>query len=82
MKASENQEIWIDQTDPKSIVDPQELNYVGDIRVTGTPTMLYVDQDGEVIDYKVGAEVFDIMNTVNTDFNQQLKFDPSRYGKS
>lgn len=82
MKANENQEIWIDQTDPKYIVDPQELNSVGDIRVAGTPTMLYVDQDGKVIDYKVGAEVFDIMNAANTDFNLQLKFDPSRYGKS
>ncbi len=82
MKDSKNQTLWIEESDPKYIDDPKELDVVDDIRVVGTPTMLYVDEDGKVIDYQMGAKVFEIMQAANDDFNLGLKFDPSQYGKS
>ncbi len=51
-----------------------------DIKIKGTPAMIIVE-NGQLTDYKVGPDVFDIMEDVNDEFNLELSFDRSAYGK-
>ncbi len=65
---------------PDYISDPSQMHEIDDIKVTGTPTMILVE-DGEVIDYQVGVDVFDILEGVADEFNIDYTFDRSKYGK-
>ncbi len=77
MKADENINAWGDgEYDPLTA----DMTNVEDIKITGTPSMIYV-VDGEVTSYKTGLGVFDIMEDVNDEFNLDLTFDRSRYGE-
>lgn len=66
---------------PDYISDPDLMNSIEDIKITGTPTMILVD-DGNVEEYKVGADVFDILEQVNEEEGLNYQFDRSKYGKS
>ncbi len=95
MKDPKNSNAWYDwdshnlkygqgtspETNPNYISDPLEMKTYNDIKITGTPTMIYV-KENKVVDYKVGGDVFDILETVNEEFNLGYKFDRSKYGKS
>ncbi len=65
---------------PNYISNPSEMKKVEDIKVTGTPTMIYV-KDNKVIDYQVGQKVFDLLDNAISDNGINVKLDPSVYGK-
>ncbi len=95
MKDNKNVNAWYDwethnktygektppETNPNYISDPSKMKTYRDIKVTGTPTMIYV-VDNKVVDYKVGSNVFDILESVNDEFNLGYTFDRSKYGKN
>ncbi len=60
--------------------DPALMNDVDDIKITGTPTMI-LTKDDEVLDFKIGGDVFDILEEVRDLFEIDYQFDRSRYGK-
>ncbi len=60
--------------------DPSEMKTIDDIKITGTPTMIYV-KDNQVIDYKVGSEVFDLLDNVINEYNLDVTLDSSVYGQ-
>lgn len=66
--------------DPNYITDPALMKTIDDIKITGTPAMIYV-ADGEVVGYAIGKDVFTIMESVNTEFELGLTFDSSKYGE-
>ncbi len=53
MKDNENKAVWVDQDDEKYKTDSKEFNTVSDIRVAGTPTMLYVDEKGDQLNLRL-----------------------------
>ncbi len=95
MKDNKNSKAWYDwethnktygegtppEANPNYISDPSKMKTYEDIKVTGTPTMIYV-VDNKVVDYKVGSDVFDILENVNDEFNLGYTFDRSKYGKN
>lgn len=78
VKSAENKDAWTSD----SAYDPAnyDLSNVENIEISGTPTMILVEQ-GEVVDYKVGADVFDIMENANERYDLGLTFDRSKYGQ-
>ncbi len=95
MKDPKNNKSWYDwdehnkkygqgtspETNPDYISNPKDMKTYEDIKITGTPTMIYV-KNNQVIDYKVGSDVFDILESVNKEFNLGYTFDRSKYGKN
>lgn len=97
MKETENQAAWYDWTEhrekfgeeskdpndnPDYVSDPAKMKSVDDIKITGTPSMLYVDEEGNVIDFEIGGSLFDILEPVNEEFNLGVSLDRTRYGKN
>lgn len=60
--------------------DTADFTNPEDIKVSGTPAMIYV-VDGEVVSYKVGSDVFDILEQVNTEHGLEVELDRSKYGE-
>ncbi len=95
MKDSKNTDAWYNwdehnrkfgqntspELNPNYISNPKDMKKYSDIKVTGTPTMIYV-VNNQVKDYKVGGDVFDILEEVNDEFNLGYTFDRSKYGKN
>lgn len=94
LKDNYNQPAWYDwsthnqkytpndaKSNPNYIYEAQKMKKIDDIKITGTPTMIYV-KDKEVQDYEVGGDVFDILEKVNDEFSIGATFDRSRYGQS
>ncbi len=89
----ENQVAWYDwqthyekygeestiEDNPDYISKPSEIKKIDDIKITGTPTMIYV-QDGQVIEFGVGQDVFAVMEKAKADHNIDYQFDSSQYG--
>ncbi len=65
---------------PDYISDPAKMNTIDDIKVTGTPTMIYV-KDNKVVDYQVGKPVFELLNNAVLEQNIDIDLDESVYGK-
>ncbi len=65
---------------PDYISDPAKMTSINDIKVTGTPTMIYV-KDNKVIDYQVGKSIFELLDTAILDQNINIELDKSVYGK-
>ncbi len=65
---------------PDFIYDPALMDSYKDVEVTGTPTMVLVE-DGEITQYAIGGDVFDILESVNDASGAGVKFDRSQYGK-
>lgn len=94
MRATKNTTAWYDwdahrkkygansdaSANPNYISDPKQMKKIDDIKITGTPTMIYV-KDGQVIDYQVGPDVFKILNNVVEEFDLNVNLDSSVYGK-
>lgn len=94
MTYSENADAWYDfdsleetygsdatpADDPYYIRDPKLMVDVDDIKITGTPGMIYV-VDGEVVGYGMGIDSFEIMESVNTEFDLGVELDSSVYGE-
>lgn len=95
MKDNYNKAAWYDWdahnkkygegTDPKLNPDykynPSSMHKVDDIKVTGTPTMIYV-KDKKVVDYQVGKPTIKLLNNVLSDFGIEPSLDDSNYGKT
>lgn len=95
MKSPSNSNAWYDwdahnkkygkdtpaSKNPNYISDPSKMKAVDDIKITGTPTMIYV-KNQKVVDYQVGKDVFKILNQAIKDANLDLKLDESVYGKA
>lgn len=78
LKSSANANAWTkDKTyDPEKV----DLTNVENIKIQGTPSMIYVE-NGAVVEYQAGKDVFKVMETVNKKFELGLTFDPSKYGQ-
>lgn len=90
-----NQEAWYDwdnhdkkygkgtspKLNPNYIYEEEKMKEIGDIKITGTPTMIYV-KNKKVQLYKTGADVFDILETVNKEFDLGYSFNRDKYGKN
>ncbi len=94
MKTAYNQPGWYDwdahnakygegtspSENPDYISDPKEMKKINDVKITGTPTMIYV-KDHEVQDYQIGSAVFDILNNVIDEFDLGIDLDETVYGQ-
>ncbi|WOO87542.1 hypothetical protein RZE82_00965 [Mollicutes bacterium LVI A0039] len=78
LKLNSNSAGWAqdEEYDP-ALVD---MTDVENIKITGTPAMIYV-VDGEVVNYQAGGGVFEVMEQANSEFDLGLEFDPSKYGE-
>lgn len=94
MKDAKNSAAWYDwdshnkkygnntpaSNNPNYIDNPELMKNINDIKITGTPTMIYV-KDNKVIDYQVGKDVFKLLNKVIDENNIDVTLDDSVYGK-
>ncbi len=94
MKTAKNQQAWYDwdshnkkygegskpEENPDYISDPAEMKKIDDIKITGTPTMIYV-KDKQVQEYVVGPDVFDLLDVVINEFDLGLDLDETVYGQ-
>ncbi len=67
----------------KENFDPNDLDMSNaeNIKIVGTPSMIFVE-NGEVVEYKIGVDLFDIMESINDQYNLRLEFDRSKYSDS
>ncbi len=78
VKSAKNAGAWADDgVDPRSL----DMSKAENIQITGTPSMIYVE-DGQVVEYEVGSDVFKLMENVNEQYQLGLTFDPSKYGEN
>ncbi len=94
MKDANNQDAWYDwdthnkkfgqntppTANPNYISDPNKMKKIDDIKITGTPTMIYV-KNHQVVDYQVGKDVFKLLNQVISEYKLNITLDDSTYGK-
>ncbi len=94
MKTAKNQPAWYDwdshnkkygegtspDENPNYISNPKEMKQIDDIKITGTPTMIYV-KNKQVEEYAVGQEVFDLLNVVINEYDLGLELDETVYGQ-
>lgn len=85
MNSTSNADAWYQgdtpaDQNPDFISDPEEMKTYKDILVQGTPTMILVE-NGKVLQYKVGQDVFDILETVNDQYDLGVDLDRSAYGE-
>lgn len=78
VKSSTNANAWTkdESCDPTNA----DLTDTENIKIKGTPSMIYVE-DGAVVEYQSGRDIFKIMETVNAKYDLGLTFDPSKYGE-
>lgn len=74
----ENKDGWGDENYDYTTAD---LTDPSQIKITGTPSMIYV-VDGKVEKYTSGGNVFDILELVNDQYSLGVTLDRSRYGKN
>lgn len=95
LEASKNANAWYDwathnkiygedtpATDnPDYIYKPEDMHSVEDVKITGTPGLVYVE-DGDIKEYAVGLDIFDVLDKIDKEYNIDMTFDRSKYGKS
>lgn len=79
VKSADNANAWA--KDESYNPDAVDMTNPENIKIKGTPSMIYVE-NGKVVEYESGPDVFKIMNKVNDKYNLKLTFDPSKYGKN
>ncbi len=77
VKSSTNVDAWADENYDLETAD---FSNPANIQISGTPAMIYVE-DGQVVEYKTGSDIFDIMELVNDKYNLNVEFDRSKYGQ-
>lgn len=94
MKKDKNKIAWYDwdshnkkygennnpKLNPNYKYNPKDLKKINDIKITGTPTMIYVENK-KVVQYEVGKDVFKVLENVKNKYNINYKFDSSKYGE-
>lgn len=65
---------------PNYITSPTDMHNIDDIKISGTPTMIYV-KDNQVVDYQIGADVFTLLDAIIEEFNLDISLDASVYGQ-
>ncbi len=94
MAADKNNAAWYDwethnetygentdaKLNPDYKYDPADMSTVDDVKITGTPSIIYVE-DGDIKEYGVGIEVFDVLDAVNEEYGIDFEFDRSKYGE-
>ena len=92
MVVAENQNAWYDWAsheanygagtaatlNPNYKDEASEMNEVDDVKITGTPGMIYV-QDGEIKDYQIGEEIFTTMEMISDKYDLNIIFDRDAY---
>lgn len=79
---NKNSVAWYDgedwTTDPNYISDPAKMKTIEDIKITGTPGMI-LTENNEVKQYKIGKDVFDILEEANTTYSLGVDLDREKY---